>query len=102
MTGWQTSRSTNRRHEHTVATVIGGRDICHCGQVIIKPITSFDDPRLENAGNARIPLPELLIYLYNDDRSFEAAPYIINVIEEHERRGTLSEFMWMDLLNRVS
>lgn len=117
MTGWQDSRSINRRHEHTVATSIGGRDICYCGQQIFKPITSSDDLRLETAGFMRSyketygeeyaqPLPEVLIALHFEGHLYgyanaPIAPYVELIAREHEKRRCDSGDLWVALSNKT-
>lgn len=58
MSGWQNSRSTDKRHKH-VTRMEGGREVCiGCLQVIVNPIIASDDSRLEGAGLQRTTLPE--------------------------------------------
>lgn len=119
MTAWQDSRSTDKRHTHTLIRNSAGQDICSgCWQVVTEPITSSDDPRLQGAGlmrsphhNAdnviveRMPLPQLLIALYNEGPEFgfaraPAAPYVLAIIELHvKRRDDLGE-LWLELSNK--
>lgn len=100
MIQWENSRSTEQRHEHTLRTNERGQDVCmSCSKIVIKPITSSDDPRLENAGLHRsggqtqespfpAPLSIQLISMYNESwGDFPVAPYLITVLEEHGRRG---------------
>lgn len=116
MTGWQDSRSINRRHEHTVATSIGGRDICYCGQQIFKPITSSDDPRLETAGFMRSgeeegvyfcsPLPLILIALHEEGPEYgfvhaPIAPYLTIIAMEQSRRHDDDVDIWTPLSQLV-
>lgn len=101
--GWQNSRSTDRRHEHTLVRDSSGRDVCSvCRKVVIVPIKSADDPRLDGAGLRRSgedisdamaddilcihSLPELLIALYHEGPEFgyakaPVAPYVQQIID---------------------
>jgi hypothetical protein len=96
------------RHEHTPVPDGQGRLVCRfCNQVIIKPITSSDDPRLTDAGLHRSggdqfeqtgypPLPEMLITLYHAGPEFmlakaPAAHYVHLTAQEEGRRFELSD-----------
>lgn len=114
MNDWQTSRSTDRRHTHTLVRNSQGQDICTgCWQQVIKPIQSSDDPRLEQSGFMRSPhheedrpklsmlLPDFLVYAYNETQGdFPYAPYIMIIMLEHDRRGDLSETLWESLAQK--
>ena len=79
-------------HIHTPRRDSQGRDICTvCSSVVINPIISEDDPRLQGAGLHRsgdaysnsqelepIPLPFILINLYYDHDA--PVPQYVNVI----------------------
>jgi hypothetical protein len=111
MIQWESGRSTEQRHKHNTITNSRGQEVCSsCNQIVIKPITDSDDPRLQNAGLMRsphheldrpafsMPLPEMLITLYNESQGdFPAAPYIIIIMKEHERRGDIHEQLMYDL-----
>ncbi len=111
MTGWQDSRSTDRRHIHTPVRNEKGENICtQCWQIIIRPIKSSDDERLEQSGFMRTPkedgddfeefvpqpLPEILIALHQHGPEFgyrqaPVAPYIVDVLEENPKDDNLWE-----------
>jgi hypothetical protein len=91
------------RHTHTPVRQSDGRDVCSaCSQVIINPIRTSDDPRLQDAGYHRSggnqddysdmpPLPEVLLALYFNGPALglpraPVAPYIDIVAEEEGRR----------------
>ena len=121
MTGWQNSRSTNRRHEHTTRLDSEGRQIClSCNQVVNKPITSSDDERLSFAGFMRsesgpemldyvpdsMPLPHMLISLHEAGPEYgyaqaPVAPYLTIVAQEHYRRHDDSIDLWTPLSELV-
>lgn len=117
MTGWENSRSTAQRHEHTLITNAQGQDVCSsCHQIVFKPITSSDDPRLEEAGFMRsvhheqerepvisvMPLTSMLLWAYNEtDGDFPVAYYMVHVINEHGRRGDISGDLWIDLSRKT-
>jgi len=116
MTHWEDSQSTAKRHIHTPITNTRGQEVCSsCSQIIIKPITSSDDERLEGAGLMRSPhhdepnkwimaLPEQLIGMYNElQGEFPVAPYLLAVISDLEQRDTnaLHPGMWSELLSKT-
>lgn len=115
MIGWQNSRSTDRKHEHTTITDDKGQEVCSsCHQIVIKPIIDSDDPRLAKAGFMRsghhekqplhdpMPLPEILIAMYDQSQGdFPVAPYIIITMTEHGKRNTLSDNMWIELARKT-
>lgn len=116
MTHWENSQSTAKRHTHTTIRNAQGQEVCSsCHQIVITPITSSDDERLDDAGLMRsphhdksvmwsVPLPEILIGVYNElQGAFPIAPYLLTVISELEQRDadSLHEGMWTELSNKT-
>jgi hypothetical protein len=82
--GWQTSQSQDQRHTHHLYKDELGRDICSvCHMIVITPILSSDDPRLQPAVEYH-PLPDVLVALYYDGPEYglpraPVAPYVRDI-----------------------
>lgn len=93
---------TPPNHKHSPVRDAAGREICStCNQLIVHPITSSDDPRLQDAGFDRgnrqdielamPPLPVVLITLYFNGQALGLATapiswYVDNVAQEEGKR----------------
>lgn len=113
MTAWQDSRSNTRRHVHTPVEDSKGQMICTaCSQIVVKPILSSEDPRLQGAGLHRsggedfeipfpLPLPVQLILM--DDWGWPEAPiapYVVMVAQVAQDRGEDVDDLWERLANK--
>ena len=106
--GWINSQSQQRNHVHTTVKDSEGRDICStCREVIINPITSVDDPRLQPE-ELFYRLPDVLVALYYEGPEYgypraPVAPYIRDVAAyEGELNRYDPQIMWDELAELVT
>jgi len=106
--GWQDSHSQVTHHTHTTVKDPLGHDLCTvCHQIVITPILSSDDPRLQPAEPNYPPLPEMLVTLYYDGPDFgyyraPVAPYVRDVASlEGNKARYNSEDLWDILSEKV-
>jgi hypothetical protein len=115
-TSWTTSQGkclcgeqVGHRHVHTPRGDGQGNQVCSvCNMVIITPILSSDDPRLQPEPERYGPLPEILVTLYYDGPDYglpraPIAPYVRDIAAyEGELNRIDPKELWDRLLDMVA
>lgn len=101
--GWINSQSQERHHAHTPVMDSEGHNICStCREIIITPIMSSEDPRLQPE-EVFYRLPDVLVALYYEGPEYgypraPVAPYIRDVAaHEGELNRYDPQYLWDEL-----
>lgn len=96
-----------RGHEHSTFRDQLGQNVCSvCGTIVIEPIFSSDDPRLQPPPPEPVysPLPEVLIALYyaGPENGFPRAPVAPYVRDIAAREGDIGRYNADDLWEKLA